>query len=242
MDEPVVSIVIPCFDEAHRLEACFEGLDRARAALPFASEAVVVDDGSSDGTLVLAQRLAERRDGVRVLAERHRGKGGAVRAGALAARGAWIVMADADWSLPPESLAELLPPRAPDAALVIACRESAGARRVGEPEHRHLMGRVFNTLVQRWLLPGIEDSQCGYKAFDRDAARELFGALETNGWAFDVELLVRARQLGLPIASVPVTWAYRDDSRVQKLRDTLRMSRDLLRLRRRLGPAPPPEE
>ncbi len=239
MDEPLVSIVIPCFDEAHRLDACFAGLDRARAALPGPSEALLVDDGSTDDTLAMARTLAAERRDVEVLAEPHRGKGGAVRAGVLRARGAWIVMADADWSLPPDELPRLLPPLAPDVDVAIACREAAGAERVGEPEHRHLMGRVFNGLVQALVLPGIEDSQCGYKAFRRDAALALFGALETDGWAFDVELLVRARHAGRTVASVPVTWAYQDDSRVQKLRDTLRMTLDLVRLRRRLGLARP---
>ncbi len=231
---PDVSIVVPCFDEAHRLDSCFEGLDRARRALGVASEVLIVDDGSRDATAEIAEAHAAARADVRVLREPHRGKGGAVRAGVLAARGAWVVMADADWSLDPEDLGALLPPCAPDADVVIASREHTGAHRFDEPEHRHLMGRVFNRLVQVLVLPGVQDSQCGYKAFRQPSARALFEALETVGWAFDVEVIARAQKEGLRIVTVPVAWRWRADSRVRHVRDTLAMSLDVWRIRGRM--------
>jgi dolichyl-phosphate beta-glucosyltransferase len=159
------------------------------------------------------------------------GKGRAVRIGVTEARGDRIVFADADLSTPIEEvigLAERLNERH---QVVIASREGAGARRVGEPYVRHLMGRVFNVLVQALAVPGIQDTQCGFKAFTQRCARDVFSRQQIVGFGFDVEVLFVARQLGYGIKEVPVTWEYAASSRVDPLKDTIRMFRDVLRVR-----------
>ena len=106
-----------------------------------------------------------------------------------------------------------------------------GASRVGEPPHRHKMGRIFNGLVKALAIPGIEDTQCGFKMFSAAAVETVFPRLTLNGWAFDIEVLYIARRLGLRIIEVPIEWHYRDQSRVSPIRDSLLMTRDLLKIR-----------
>ncbi|MSQ01729.1 MAG: glycosyltransferase [Myxococcales bacterium] len=231
MSPSSVTVVIPCFNEVRRLASTFAGIDRLPDVV---TEVVLVDDGSSDGTLALALALASRRNRVRVLAEPHRGKGGAVRAGVLTSQAAWVCFADADWSVPPDGVLDFLPPRAPVADVLVATREAVASRRVGEPRHRHLLGRAFNAWVRAVALPGLQDSQCGFKVFRGDAARALFGPLSTSGWAFDVELLRRAQLAGLRIAEVPVVWTHDGDSRVRVGRDALGMAAEVVRIRRML--------
>jgi len=229
-----VILVIPCFQEAQRLHATFAGLLRAREALGEGLRACLVDDGSTDGTAQIARELAKDLPWVSVLAEPHRGKGGALRAGVMAAEveggSDVIVMADADWSMAPGDLPQLLAPLAEGADLAIASRELPGAVRVEEPGFRHLLGRGFNWWVQRWLLGGIEDSQCGFKAFRADVAKALFAEGQTDGWAFDVEILHLARQRGLRLAEVPIRWVFEADSRVRPGIDALAMALDVVRI------------
>jgi dolichyl-phosphate beta-glucosyltransferase len=106
-----------------------------------------------------------------------------------------------------------------------------GARRVGEPIYRHLMGRVFNRVVQALAVPGVEDSQCGFKAFRADAARAVFSRQRIDGFGFDVEVLYLARHLGFALQVVPLHWEHKENSRVAPVRDTLLMLADVLRVR-----------
>ncbi len=229
---------MPCYDEAHRLKGTFQGLRTLQGALPFPVEVILVDDGSRDGTAQLAEELGSTLSGFRVLREPHRGKGGALRAGVFAAQGEFVFLADADWSMPPEQVLAFLPPALVDFDVAIASREVRGAVRHGEPLRRHLLGRAFNRLVQAAVLPGIEDSQCGFKCLRREAALALFSTTRSDGWAFDVELLLRARQQGLRVREVPIDWHYRADSRLRPGRDGLAMAWEVLGLavRHRLFP------
>jgi dolichyl-phosphate beta-glucosyltransferase len=115
--------------------------------------------------------------------------------------------------------------------IVIGSREGYGARRVGEPAYRHLMGRVFNRVVQLLAVPGIEDSQCGFKSLRGDAARAIFQRQRIDGWGFDVEVLYLARSLGYRVRVVPLHWEHKENSRVAPVRDTLSMLSDVLRVR-----------
>jgi dolichyl-phosphate beta-glucosyltransferase len=163
--------------------------------------------------------------------EPHRGKGAAVRVGMLAAKGRLRFLCDADLSMPIEEIAKFTARVPVHADLAIGCREGLGARRIDEPQRRHSMGRVFNWLVRRLLLPRIQDTQCGFKLFTADAATAVFQHVTVDGWAFDVEALVVADRLGYRIEAVPITWQYASDSRVSPLCDAVRMTRDVLRIR-----------
>src|SRR5262249_17271754 len=138
----------------------------------------------------------------------------------------------ADLSMPIIELPKFLPPLRPQAEVVIASRQAPGAHRHGEPVHRHLLGRVFNMLVRLLALPGIQDSQCGFKCFRADVARQLARAQTRDGWGFDVELLYLARRWGWQVVEVPIEWHYAPSSRVSPLRDSWRMARDVLAVRR----------
>jgi dolichyl-phosphate beta-glucosyltransferase len=163
--------------------------------------------------------------------EPHGGKGAAVRAGMLAAAGELRFMCDADLSMPVRELPRFLDvvPRACDIA--IGSREGAGARRVGEPAHRHVIGRGFNALVRSLAIPSINDTQCGFKLFTAGAAAAVFPHVTIDGWAFDVEMLWIATRRGLRIREIPIEWHYRDYSRVSPLRDAVVMLRDVVKIR-----------
>lgn len=226
----MLSVVIPLFNEERRLEAGLAGAEALRQQLDEPMELIFVDDGSTDATLDHL-RDAARQDTV-ILAEPHRGKGGALAAGVRVARGSRVLLTDVDWSVQPAEVARLL--RA-SGDVVLAVREGMGARRVGEPLRRHLVGRAFNLLVKSALVSGHEDTQCGCKLLRAAAARSIFERLTVEGWAFDVELVVVAHVLGLELREVPVTWCYQPDTRLVLARDGLQMARDVLHIRRRLA-------
>jgi dolichyl-phosphate beta-glucosyltransferase len=223
-----LSIVIPAYNEAHRLPA---GLDLARAFLDasgLSAEIVVVDDGSADGTAAVVEEAQRDWPSLKLLRQPHAGKGAAVRLGVSQAVGEQIALADADFSMPITEFRRFMHDALGDYDIAIASREAPGARRYGEPEYRHVMGRVFNRLVQWLLLPGIEDTQCGFKFLRRAVAKDIVKQLTIDGWGFDVELLYIARQHGYHIREIGVPWRYGSDSRVSPLRDTLTMVRDIV--------------
>ena len=161
----------------------------------------------------------------------HGGKGWAVKQGMLRARGQYRFLCDADLSMPIEQLSRFLPPEAPAADVVIGSREVSGARRIGEPFGRHLMGRIFNYLVRLLVVPGVQDTQCGFKCFKGSVAEELSSLQRQRGFAFDVELLFLARRRNLTISEVPIDWYYRSHSKVRPLWDSLRMVGGLISIR-----------
>jgi dolichyl-phosphate beta-glucosyltransferase len=228
-----ISIVIPAYNEERRLGATLATVAGFLRQQPWDWEIRVVDDGSADGTVAIAERFAASEPRVVVQREPHRGKGGAVKAGLLSATGAFRFICDADLSMPVSEVARFLPPQVHDADVAIGSREGVRARRVGEPFYRHLMGRLFNRGVQWLVLPGIEDSQCGFKMFTADAVRSIFPRVTVDGWAFDVEVLAIARAQKLRIAEVPIEWHYRPESRLSMLRDGWEMLKELLRIRLR---------
>ena len=191
--------------------------------------------GLADGTADIAAQFAAAEPRVVVQREPHRGKGGAVKAGLTGARGEFRFICDADLSMPIEEVARFLPPEAPPFDVAIGSREGVRARRIGEPMYRHLMGRLFNFGVQRLVLPGIEDSQCGFKMFTAAAVRSIFPRVSVDGWAFDVEVLAIARAQGLRIVELPIEWHYRSESRLSLVRDGWAMLNELLRIRTRVA-------
>jgi dolichyl-phosphate beta-glucosyltransferase len=228
-----VSIVIPAFNEERRLGTTLAAVAGFLRLQPWDWEIRVVDDGSSDRTVAIAEECAASEPRVVVQREPHRGKGGAVKAGLLAATGTFRFICDADLSMPIGEVARFLPPVAEGFDVAIGTREGVQARRVGEPMYRHLMGRLFNRSVQLLVLPGIEDSQCGFKMFTADAVRSIFPRVTVDGWAFDVEVLAVARAQRLRVVEVPIEWHYRAESRLSMMRDGWEMLNELLRIRMR---------
>jgi len=227
---PWLSIVIPAYNEARRLPQSLTGVREWLHQRPESCEVLVVDDGSTDATAAVVENLAVGWPVLRLVRGPHRGKGGAVREGILTARGEYVALADADFSMPVAQIDRLFAcalDRGCDIA--IGSREAQGARRYGEPGYRHLMGRVFNRVVQL-LLPGIQDSQCGFKALRREVAVDVARRQTIVGWGFDVELLYIARRRGYTMREVGIDWYYMPDSRISPLRDTLTMLRDVLQI------------
>ena len=202
----------------------------------------MVDDGSDDNTVACAQPLLAQHPELRLIENDHRGKGYTVRTGVLAARGQHVIFTDADLATPIKEIDKMLPLLKDGHDMVIGSREGMGSARHGEPFHRHLMGRVFNLAVRLLAVGDFQDTQCGFKGFRREAARDVFSRLRIHGadaaaikggavTAFDVEVLFLAERLGYHITEVPVTWHYGADSKVNPLRDALRMFRDVLQVR-----------
>ncbi len=233
------SVVIPAFNEAARLPRYLDDVLTYFDGRGEPYEVIVVDDGSTDGTADLVEVSAAAHPGLRLIRlDRNRGKGAAVRHGMLAARGEYRVFADADGATPIAELKRLEPVLATSADIAIGSRGLADpAVSLTTRRHRVLAGRIFNWLVARLGLRGVADSQCGFKAFRGTVADQLFGALETRGFGFDVELLLRAQAHGYRIAEVAVNWADQAGSKVGVLRDGPRMMWQIVTARARIGRA-----
>ncbi len=227
---PFLSIILPALNEADRLPSTLEKIDSFLQSQTYTAEVIVVENGSQDNTLEIAEGYARRFPYLRVIHEEKRGKGRAVRSGMLQAKGEYRFICDADLSMPIAEVNRFFPPMLEDAPVAIASREAPGAKRYNEPEYRHIVGRVFNNLVRLIALPGLQDTQCGFKCFRADAA-EVFACQTIDGWTFDVEVLFIARKCGYRIVEVPIPWYFTSNSKVRVMRDSFRMAIDLLMIR-----------
>ena len=231
MKTPFLSVVIPAHNEEIRLP---RALGQAYAFLEnqnYVSELIVVENGSSDHTLEVAQKFIRNYPRLCVVHEDQPGKGRAIRRGMLEARGEYRFFADVDFSMPAEQINRFLPP-ACDGDIIIASREAPGSVRYNEPPFRHFTGRVFNFFIRTLVLPNLQDTQCGFKCFRAAAAEDIFRFQTLPGWSFDVELLAIARQRGYIITEVGIPWYFNTDSKINILRDSARMFFDLLIIRR----------
>lgn len=224
-----LSVVIPAHNEEKRLPASLEQVLRFLEEQSFSSEVIVVENGSSDRTLEVAQEFASKHASVRVI-QSERGKGAAVKRGMLEARGQYRFMCDADLSMPFEEIVKFIPPALDGFDLAIASREAKGAVRYNEPAYRHLGGRGINFIIQALILPGLNDTQCGFKCFRAGAAEDIFSLQTLPGWSFDIELLYIARKRGYRITEVPIHWYHHPDTKVSALRDAIRMIQDIFRI------------
>ncbi len=239
--QPTLSLIIPAYNESDRIA------ETTRVALawmrerPYARELIVVDDGSDDDTASMAASAMAGDERGRVLRIPHGGKAVAVRAGILAATGEQIAFSDADLATPLIYMDALRLALERGADIAIGTREGAGARRIGEPFYRHVMGRVFNGLVRLLLIPDVHDTQCGFKLFRAGVARDLVARSRLytaesaplagpRVTAFDVELLTIARLRGYRVASVPVVWTYGAGSKVRPAHDTWHNLRDVFQV------------
>ena len=233
-----LSVVIPAFNEERRLGATLDRVIAWLAAQPLSWEILVVDDGSADGTAALGERMAASEPRLRVVrVGSNRGKGNAVRAGFLDARGELVLFSDADLSTPIEEVERLRARlesgndgRPADIAIGSRSLPESDVR-VRQNIVRQTMGKTFNLIVRLATGLAFHDTQCGFKLFRREAAMPVFHAQRLDGFAFDVEILFLAKRFGLRIAEVPVAWINSPDSRVRVVRDSLRMLRDVLKIR-----------
>ncbi len=230
MSPPYLSIIIPAYNEETRLPHTLEQVFSFLAEQDYEAEVLVIENGSRDRTLKIAQEISASFPNLFVFHNEESGKGKAVQRGMLMARGEYRIFCDADLSMPIEEIARFIPPHN-DTDIVIASREVEGAMRYDEPEQRHITGRVFNWLIRVLAIPGIHDTQCGFKGFRADVAEDLFKHQTINGWAFDVELLYIAKMRGYEIVELPIPWYYQDESKVNVLRDSWQMLIDILKIR-----------
>ena len=196
----------------------------------YSSEVIVVENGSTDRTLEIARGLASQNANLHVIHEEQRGKGNAVRSGMLFAHGEFRFICDADLSMPIEEIQKFLPPQLGEFDLAIGSREAVGAVRYDEPPYRHWGGRAINLVIRLLILPGLHDTQCGFKCFPAETARVLFPLQTLTGWSFDIELLYIARRRKMRIKEIPIQWYFDADSKVNAIRDGLRMTADIFRI------------
>ncbi len=229
---PLLTVIIPARNEQARLPTTLPRVLSFLDGQDYPSEVLVVDSASTDGTARVVETYAQGRDDLHLLRAHQPGKGRAVRLGMLEARGEYRFICDADLSMPIEELNRFVPPQLDsEVDIAIASREAPGAVRYGEPVYRHLIGRAFNTLVRLFTIPGIQDTQCGFKSFRASVAEDVFHNQRLDGWTFDVEVLFIAQRRGYQIIELPIPWYYNPGSRVNVLRDSLVMFSDLFRIR-----------
>ncbi|HEY5731795.1 MAG TPA: dolichyl-phosphate beta-glucosyltransferase [Anaerolineales bacterium] len=224
-----LSVIIPAHNEENRLPGTLEQVLRFLEGQPFESEVIIVENGSIDGTFEVAQEFARLHKNVRVFRS-ERGKGAAVKCGMLEAKGEYRFMCDADLSMPVEEIIKFLPSANAGFDIAIASREAKGAVRYNEPAYRHLGGRGINLIIQVLILPGLNDTQCGFKCFRAEVAEKLFNKQTLPGWSFDIELLYIARRHKYRIEEIPIHWYHDSDTKVRALPDAIRMLQDIFRI------------
>ncbi|MGK2849988.1 MAG: dolichyl-phosphate beta-glucosyltransferase [Candidatus Limnocylindrales bacterium] len=236
-----LSLVLPAFNEAERIGSALDELFGYLTSAPARSlgsvEVLVVDDGSTDDTMALVEARPEGSGALPGVALRamhvpHAGKGAAVRAGMLAARGNLLIFADADMATPPAEIPSLVSALADhDVALGSRIQPDGSDMRVSQPIARRLLGKVFHVLAAVWVTGPVKDTQCGFKGFTRQAAQDLFARQLITSIVFDVELVYLARRRGYRVAIVPVRWLDRRGSRMRAGPGlAFRVSWDLLRI------------
>ena len=237
------SIVMPAYNEEDKITSTLTQIVNFMRGFCGSFEIIVVNDGSEDSTAQKIEDYAKENSEVKLITNPHKGKGFAVWTGMMEAKGDLVYMADADLSAPIDELKKLsVWAKDQNFDIVIGSREGFGARRIGEPFYRHVMGRFFNYLVQIVALPGISDSQCGFKLFKNKVAKDIFNRLLVYGeeakgidtaylGAWDVEVLYLAKKLGYTVKQVPVTWTYVKSKRLNPLKDAIKMARDVFKIR-----------
>jgi dolichyl-phosphate beta-glucosyltransferase len=228
--KPFLSIIIPAYNEERRLPETLDKIEKFLAVQLYSGEVFIVENGSTDRTLEIANAFASDHPFFYVLSEEQRGKGSAVRRGMLEANGAYRFMCDADLSMPVEEINYFLPPHLEDFDVAIASREAPGSVRYHEPIYRHLGGRAVNAMIRLMALPGLHDTQCGFKCFPSAVAEDLFKQQTLTGWSFDIEILFVARRRHYRIVEVPIHWFYNPESKLNTVKDAIKMGVDILKI------------
>ncbi|MBX9691233.1 MAG: glycosyltransferase family 2 protein [Cyanobacteria bacterium] len=227
-----ISIVIPAYNEERRLPSTLSAVHKYLAGSGRTFEIIIVDDGSVDSTFEYVDSFAESHEGVRVLSYMpNKGKGHAVRIGMLAAQGEAVLFDDADGSSPIEEVEKLLTKINSGADVAIGSRAKPGEERtVKALAYRKYIGNTFNLIVQSLLLPGIMDTQCGFKMFKQAVAKDVFSVARQDGFAFDVEVLYISKLRGYSLEEVPINWANVEGSKVNVFSDSPKMLIDVIRI------------
>lgn len=230
---PLLSIIIPAYNESSpdRLPKSLEEITAFVATQDYGIEVLIINNNSTDDTLQIAEQAASQYPYIRVATEMRQGKGAAVKTGMLMATGEYLFICDADLSMPIGEVVKFIPPQLANFDVAIGSRELPGSKRIDEPEFRHVIGRLFNLMVRILAIHGLQDTQCGFKCFHRDAAQQLFPRQTIDGWAFDVEILFMAQRWGYKIEEVPITWIYKDRSKVRPLHDLSKVIREIYTIR-----------
>ena len=238
---PYLSVVIPAYNEEPNFKkGTIDQVPKYLEKQNYTCEILIVDDGSEDNTAKLAADFAKKHQNIKVINNPHQGKAETVKVGVMTANGKYILFTDFDQATPISEIEKLLP-FFPKYDIVIGSRQLSGAKREKEPFYRHLMGLGFNLVVQTLAVRGIWDTQAGFKCFKGDVAKKLFEKLKVYGkgkkvkgalvTAFDVELLFLAKKHGYKIKEVPIIWHHVSTSRVSPIKDSLRMLRDVIKVR-----------
>ena len=240
---PYLSIVVPAYNEERNIIKSLQSIYAYLKDYDYNFEVIVSDDGSSDNTAKLVSEFCNTHKDFKLTSNKHKGKGPTVWKGVMEAKGEFIYLADADLAAPISEIKRLFVWLVDEGYdIAIASREGLGASRIGEPYYRHLMGRIFNLFIRIIAISGIDDTQCGFKLFKNKAAKDIFSRFKLYGrdsgeiryaytGAFDVEVLYIAKKLDYRIKEVPVTWAYVKTDRVNPIRDSVKMSLDVLKIK-----------
>lgn len=240
-DLTYLSIVIPAYNEEENFKkGVLESVNQFIKKQSKTVEVLIVDDGSTDDTTRLVKEWIKDKTRWKLIRNSHKGKAQTVKTGVLNSKGKLILFTDFDQATPISEIEKLFPFLEKGYDVAIGSREVKGSKRLDEPWYRHLMGRGFNLLVNLLALRGIHDTQCGFKLFTKKAAFNLFESMrvysdteekEAFTGAFDVEILYLAQKKGYKIAEVPVHWKHIETSRVNPIRDSMRMFFDLIKIR-----------
>ncbi len=232
-DEPKYSIVIPAFNESARIPATLESVVACIRANHWAAEVLVVNDGSTDSTAEVVRTFAAGAPEVRMIENPgNRGKGYSVRSGMLQARGQVVMFTDSDLSAPMEEAERLFAAIDAGADIAIGSRWLESGRQTHrQPLYRQLFGRCFNAVTRMVMGLHFADTQCGFKAFTREAAQTVFQLQTIERWGFDPEILFIALKRGLKVQEVGVSWAHDERSRMSYLKDGIQMLKEIVQIR-----------
>jgi dolichyl-phosphate beta-glucosyltransferase len=230
--KPFLSIVIPAYNEAKSLPLTLIDAERHLSKVEYSWEMLVVNDGSKDDTAEVVRRFSGLIRNLRLVdnAENH-GKGWVVRQGMLEAKGNWRLFMDADNATSVDQVNRMMPYFKEGYDIIIGSREAEGSKLVPpQPWYKRILGRVGNLIIQMLVLPGLKDTQCGFKCFSEEAAERIFKRTRIDRWSFDVETLVLGKMMGYKIKEIPVTWVNNIVSRV-KLSSYIKSLWEVLKLR-----------
>lgn len=238
-------MIIPAYNEAARIGPTLTRIAEFLSEQTYSWVVAVVSDGSSDQTNHIVTEFSAADNRFQLIAySPNRGKGYAVRTGMLSLDAEYLLFSDADLAAPIEEIDKLWKAVEGGADIAIGSRPLKDSHlEIRQPWYREMLGRVFNKAVQLMAIRGIDDTQCGFKLFRRDIARDVFSRCKLNGFGFDFESLMIARDLNYSIAEIPIRWSHQEGSKVVLMRDGPRMLRDLVKLRlagknARLTPSP----